>query len=111
MSDGAITRLDEHKHGPTPCCGDKVFHRPSRETWLVAYADTETNDMSWFGWPEGRARLSDCRLIYRATDVEHRKSVGEWLKATRHDHRVSAIRRLYPDVVGSFTETEGATHG
>ena len=77
-------------------CGDHVYHRLSHETWLVAYADYERNDLAWSGWPEGVARLSDCRLIYAATDAEHAEHVAQWLsKDGNHDHRQVAVRRLY----------------
>ena len=46
-------------------CGDVVLHRPTGEKWLIAAADE--NDVMWCGWPEGRARTSDCELIEQAT--------------------------------------------
>ncbi len=38
-------------------CGDTVRHEPSGESWLVAYADYDTGEMSWCGFPEGTARI------------------------------------------------------
>lgn len=49
--------------------GDHVFHRPSREKWVVMSVDGE--HMSWCGWPPGRARISDCLLTYRPTKDEN----------------------------------------
>lgn len=45
--------------------GDTVFHRPSRETWLVAHC--EHGELMWVGWPEGYARLDDCLLVNKAS--------------------------------------------
>ncbi len=46
--------------------GDHVFHRPSRETWLVAYVSGDR--LCACGWPESLARLSDCLLVEKASD-------------------------------------------
>lgn len=76
-------------------CGDHVFHRPSRETWLVAWAEGEY--MAWAGWPNGAAPLRDCLLVYRATDAEHTEAVREWAKAgdMQGDSRRARVLRLY----------------
>lgn len=76
-------------------CGDGVLHRPTGEKWLVAYADYETGDLAWSGWPEGRARIEDCEIVSVATDEQHEKHVHEWLEKRSDDHRVAAVRRLY----------------
>ena len=44
--------------------GDSVFHRPTRETWLVACVQGDL--LSWCGFPEGRAMLEDCLLVEKA---------------------------------------------
>lgn len=54
-------------------CGDWVLHRPSGETWVVAAADHERDDLMWCGWPEGMARVSDCDVIKRAAPEWSRK--------------------------------------
>ena len=41
--------------------GDVVFHRPTRETWMVRYVRGDR--LAWLGWPPGEARLSDCLLV------------------------------------------------
>jgi hypothetical protein len=46
-----------------------VLHRPTGETWTVAYVDGDR--MSWCGWPPGEAMVSDCDLIERASDALH----------------------------------------
>lgn len=50
--------------------GDTVFHRPSGETWILAWADPETDDVQPCGWPLSLARMSDCDLVRAATDAE-----------------------------------------
>lgn len=77
-------------------CGDTVVHKPTGETWLVAYADYGTGDLAWSGWPDGRARIADCEISRFATDEQHAKHVAEWLSPpAREDHRTAVIRRLY----------------
>lgn len=50
---------------------DHVFHEPTGETWVVACV--QGDKLSWCGWPEGMAELSDCRLIKKATPEERQK--------------------------------------
>lgn len=79
-------------------CGDAVLHHPTGEKWLVAYADYENDTIAWAGWPDGRAKLSDCERVRVATDEEHDKWVSEWLDKKRRrdgDHRPAVIERLY----------------
>lgn len=83
-----------------PRCGDHVLHRPSGETWVVAYADPATDDLAWAGWPNGLARLSDCEIVHRCTDAEHRLQVEAWA-GTPDDSRSSRVLRRYGE----------ATHG
>lgn len=89
-------------------CGDCVLHRPSGEEWLVAFC--EGDELAWAGWPDGRARASDCDLVKRATDDEHRKAVAAWFRFDRDpngDSRRPAIARLYPDAVAADFENAG----
>jgi hypothetical protein len=51
-----------------PRPGDEVFHKPSRQTWVVRYV--RRNRLSPCGWPLCEAQLSDCRVTYVLTDVE-----------------------------------------
>ena len=55
--------------------GDTVYHHPSKETWIVAYADYERGELAWVGWPPGHAELSDCRLVKSCSDDEHLKEL------------------------------------
>ena len=76
--------------------GDHVLHRPSGETWVVAYADYESGHLSPCGWPEGRADLSDCELVKSASDEKSRALIGRWAaKENSDDHRSRVVRRLY----------------
>jgi hypothetical protein len=56
--------------------GDVVFHRPSGERWLLAWA--ERGEVSACGWPEPIAKESDCELVKAASDVEHRAMLHTW---------------------------------
>ena len=77
-----------------PRCGDIVRHRPTHESWEVAYA--EGSDLAWCGWPNGRARTIDCAVVMRCTDEEHAAAVSRWLdNGGEEDSRRHAIRRLY----------------
>ncbi len=77
-------------------CGDAVRHKPSGQTWLVAYADYENDTLSATGWPESINVLSDCERVRVATDEEHEKHVSEWLDTPHSpDHRPGVVRRLY----------------
>lgn len=58
--------------------GDVVKHRPSGETWVLAWGDKERNEVSACGWPESIAKMSDCDLIEAASDEEHLKMLKEW---------------------------------
>ncbi len=60
-------------------CGDRVLHRPSGETWVVAYVDG--NDLAWCGWPDGLARTSDCDLVKAASDEDHLRLLREVAKS------------------------------
>jgi hypothetical protein len=76
-----------------PRCGDTVLHGPSRETWIVAYVDG--NELSWVGWPEGTARLSDCEVTKRCSDEQHIEAVG-WFRTGANDtYRSRKVLALY----------------
>lgn len=51
--------------------GDRVRHKPSGETWVVAHVDYGYGDLYWVGWPDGRARVDQCDLVAAASDTEH----------------------------------------
>ena len=84
-----------------PRCGDTVRHRPSGEEWLVAYADPAHDALAWAGWPDGRARLSDCEIVARCSDEAHRAHVASWLRLTDSDSRPGRVRALYPEAANA----------
>ncbi len=69
--------------------GDTVLHRPSGETWVVAYVEGDC--LAWCGWPSGRALVSDCDLVEKCTD----DAAAELLlqMAAGSDHRGTWARR------------------
>ncbi len=79
--------------GHTIRCGDHVHHGPTDETWVVAWADYETGDLAWCGWPNGMARLADCTLVKAASDAEHLERLQGVLGSG--DSRANRARRMY----------------
>jgi len=55
--------------------GDTVKHKPTAETWTVAFANE--HDVSPCGWPECFAKVEDCELLKKATDKENHKLLLE----------------------------------
>ena len=83
--------------------GDTVYHRPSKETWVVAYADHARNQLAWVGWPPGHAKLSDCQLVRSCSDDEHLKELTaiSQMRGRRSDgwdHRKSYALRALKDM-------------
>lgn len=71
--------------------GDTVRHIPTGEKWLVAFVQGE--NLSWCGWPEGWAKVSDCILIKKATAEERLKLLREMANMpTEQDHRARYAR-------------------
>jgi hypothetical protein len=71
--------------------GDHVLHAPSGETWVVAWADHQSGDMSACGWPASRARIADCTVTKVATNDECAKLIGELSKSGRSDARAPLV--------------------
>jgi len=65
--------------------GDHVFHRPSGETWVVAWADPENGNMAPCGWPTCQARIEDCDVVKIATEAEHAEMVERVASSGRTD--------------------------
>lgn len=81
--------------------GDVVLHKPSGERWVVAYADYERDELSWFGWPEGYAKLSSCELVKSVTFEEALKDLVRWAEPKpgrgndlRHRYAASMLARV-----------------
>lgn len=73
--------------------GDTVLHKPTGEKWLVACV--QDGRLSWVGWPEGTAALSDCELSARATLESREGLLREMAAIAGDDHRKRyAERRL-----------------
>jgi hypothetical protein len=71
--------------------GDTVFHRPSAEKWVLAFAGT--NLVAPCGWPACTAKKSDCDLVRACTDAEHREMLEKWAnKKTDEDFRTHECR-------------------
>lgn len=72
---------------------DHVHHGTLGETWVVACVQGDR--LSWCGWPEGTANVSDCTLVRKATSEERDKLLRELAAMNGSDHRgVYARRRL-----------------
>jgi hypothetical protein len=72
--------------------GDEVFHGPSRETWLVAWADHETGYMAPCGWPTCQARIDESTVVKSATDDEASALIEQLSKSGRTDaHKAAEI--------------------
>jgi hypothetical protein len=91
----ALARGEGDGGGAAPRCGDHVLHRPSGETWIVAWC--EGDDLAWCGWPNGMARTADCDVTIRVTDEAHRSMVAQ--VASCSDSRGPRCARLYADVL------------
>jgi hypothetical protein len=65
--------------------GDTVLHKPSGETWTVAYV--RGDHLSWCGWPEGIAILSDCELVKAASDDERMSLLQQMARMEGNDSR------------------------
>ena len=55
--------------------GDEVLHRPTGETWLVAFVKGDR--LAWCGWPAGTVPLGECRLVRKATRDERANLLQE----------------------------------
>ena len=73
--------------------GDIVHHGPSKEDWLVAYA--ENGKVCACGWPCTLAEEADCQILQTASDESHVALLRE-LAAMRHtnDPRCLYARRV-----------------
>lgn len=68
-----------------------MFHKPTGETWTVAYAEGDW--LAPCGWPAGLARVRDCTLIEECSEKESLALLRELAEMqggrTGHDHRKS----------------------
>ena len=75
--------------------GDVVLHRPSGETWLVAYADESRGEIVPCGWPFCIARVEDCDMKEAASDEQSEELLQELaaMSGSDHDFRRSWAQR------------------
>jgi hypothetical protein len=69
---------------------DHVLHKPSGESWVVAYVKGDR--LAWCGWPQGEALLADCTLTRKASAEERDKLLQEMAASGANDARVSYAR-------------------
>ena len=84
--------------------GDAIFHTPSGETWLVAYA-TETHVICC-GWPESWADFEDCVLKRKATPEEKFKLLLEMYP--KHNKEADSRTRHARYVLEAWAKREAA---
>jgi hypothetical protein len=65
--------------------GDVVLHKPSGEHWVVAYVDGDK--LSWCGWPEGLARVTDFELVRAAQPDARLKLLHQMASMSGSDSR------------------------
>ena len=70
--------------------GDRVFHRPSRETWIVAYV--RDGRLCACGWPESLVPLADCLLVDKATRADRLSLLGAMATGHGADSRTRYAR-------------------
>jgi hypothetical protein len=76
--------------------GDTVLHLPTGETWVVAFV--ERDRLSWVGWPEGFAALSDCTLLKKATPDERQKLLEDMANMQTDDMRRRYAKRILSEI-------------
>ncbi len=77
-------------------CGDVVKHRPTGEEWVVAWSDGEY--LAWAGWPDGRARLSDCDIVMRVSDEGFAQAVENWVGVACDSRPAKVVEMYWPQV-------------
>jgi len=68
--------------GSTFRAGDVVHHVPSGEDWILA-CDEVDGHVHPMGWPESRAKASDCRLCTAASDKHRQDTLRAVAEARR----------------------------
>ena len=78
--------------------GDIVFHRPTRETWVVAYV--KGKHLCPCGWPESLAQLTDCLLVEKASTSERMRLLESMAASNYFDSRVRYARHALRAALG-----------
>lgn len=78
-------------------CGDTARIEGTDYDIEVAYANYESRNASWCGWPEGTVEIGKLTLVRVCSDEEHAEAVERWLAGRNgdSDHRPDVIGRLY----------------
>lgn len=72
--------------------GDAVIHKPSGETWSVAFV--EDGRLCAIGWPLSLVPVEDCELKRACTDEQHQEILREMASMSGSDPRRSYARRV-----------------
>ena len=81
--------------------GDTVYHKPTGERWVVSFV--QDGRLSWIGWPEGYADLSDCVLVKSCSFEESFNMMRHLASRRGGDSRTRYAKWLMErEVVGIF---------
>jgi hypothetical protein len=76
--------------------GDVVLHKPTGERWVVAFVSGE--NLSWLGWPEGFAKVSDCELLETAKPEVRQQLLERMAAMDGMDSRKTYARQRLKEV-------------
>lgn len=79
---------------------DIVKHRPSGETWVLAYADHPTGKVCPMGWPFCEAELADCDPVTLADDHAYLDALAD-LAVSGAQCAVKAVRIAAVEIGGA----------
>jgi hypothetical protein len=57
--------------------GDRVYHEPTRQSLIIAYADYETGKFAAAGTYAGEGNIQDCTIEHRCSDEAHLDAIAE----------------------------------
>lgn len=69
-------RVMKEKAMPKIRAGSTVIHQPSGEEWFVLGAVHERDELYPAGWPQARARVSDCTLVEDGDGLSEEESAA-----------------------------------
>jgi hypothetical protein len=72
--------------------GDTVLHRPTGESWVVAYVINDR--LAWCGWPEGEAKASDCEIVELGTNKQRNDTLTLMTQIPGDDARKRYAQQL-----------------
>jgi len=80
--------------------GDVVLHRPTGESWLVAYVEEDQKHLAPCGYPFCLAPVSDCVVLERASDDQSFELLLSMSNMSGHDARDDFRRKYARRVLG-----------